>query len=296
MTPRRRGQARRIHFLTVDFTTAPDPGECAAAGVIPCPYTGSARPSQQWFDDCRALGIAPLWMIQETVGERSRDGFAAGVEDCRFAESRARERGHRGPIAVVVSDHDGADAWDSSAYARGWASVATLRFFPYGALGVTGSFLAGASGSPLLIPGEWVPETWGQGRIASQLLDAKAAISVDHDLNHVFVDFQEDDMFSDDDRALLREVRSALRGPNGGGDGGDMQTQVGQLWATVVGTPDGTIQSLAGIIADLIATHEGATIGRTPQQDDALHAAKDALDKLNAAFPQPARGARAGQG
>jgi hypothetical protein len=289
---RRRGQARRIRFLTVDFTTAPDPAECAAAGVIPCPYTGSARPSQRWFDDCRALGIAPLWMIQETISTRSQEGFDAGVEDCRFAESRARERGHTGPIAVVVSDHDGADAWDSSAYARGWASVATQPFFPYGALGVTGSFLAGAAGSPLLIPGEWVPETWGHGRIASQLVGAQAALSTAHDLNHVFVDFQEDDMFSDDDRALLREVRNALRGPNGGGDGGDVQTQVGQLWATVVGTPDGTIQSLAGIIADLIAAHEGESVGRTPQQDAALQAAKDALDKLNVAFPQPSRAAR----
>ncbi len=172
----------------VDFVTAPSVDECVAAGVFPCPYTGNARPSQGWFDEGRAKGVAPLWMIQETISSRSQQGFQAGVFDCEFAEGRARERGHDGALAVVVSDGNGRDAWDASGYGQGWASVATLRFFAYGAVGVIATFESGAA-CPLLIPGGWIPETWGHGVVASQLVGPQAAISTAHDLNDVFYDF-----------------------------------------------------------------------------------------------------------
>lgn len=170
----------------LDFLAAPDPGVVRPLGLGVLPYTGNARPDQAWVDTCRAYGVPILWFTQETIGTRSQQGGLAGVYDCQFAEARARERGHTGPIAVVVSDGTAQDAWDASEYGRGWASVATLRFFPYGALGVCASFLTGASGSPFLVVGEWVPETWGAGRIASQVVGPSPV--PDTDLNHVHVD------------------------------------------------------------------------------------------------------------
>lgn len=198
----------------VDFVIAPSIDECVAAGVVPCPYTGNARPSQAWFDEARAKGVAPLWMVQETVSTRSQQGFGAGVADCQFAEGRARECGHVGAIAVVVSDGNGADAWDCSDYAAGWVSVATLPFFPYGALGVTQSFLTAGFGHPLSIDGEWVPETWGHGRVASQLVGPQAALSTPHDLNDVFYDFgqEADDMVDPAVQAQLDRIEGWFSG------------------------------------------------------------------------------------
>jgi len=171
----------------VDFETAPTVEQLVAADVDPIPYTGNARPSQDWFDAVRAAGYGPKAMTQETYSTRSQEGFQAGVLDCQFAESRAKERGHTGSIAVVVSDGNSADRWDAGPYGAGWASVATLPFFPYGALGVTATFLAGAFESPLLITGEWVPETWGAGRLMSQVVGSSPIPGTD--LNIVHADY-----------------------------------------------------------------------------------------------------------
>lgn len=195
----------------VDFVTAPDPAELAAAGLEGWPYGGSGRPSQAWFDDCRARGLNPSVMVYESYSTRSQLDARFGAWDCQNHEARAREVGHTGANAVAVSDGNGADAWDASAYGQGWASVATMPFFAYGAVGVIRSFEQGAAGS-LLIPGGWVPETWGSGAIASQLVGTKANLSTPHDLNRVFHDFgqEADDMFDDDDRKMLGELHLFL--------------------------------------------------------------------------------------
>lgn len=216
----------------VDFVVAPPPDELH--GIRPLPYTGNARPSQEWVDACTALGVPPLWYTQETTSTRSQEGWQAGVYDCLFAERRARERGHTGPIAVVVSDGNYADEWDASGYGAGWASVATMPFFPYGALGVTATFLAGAAGSPFLIVGEWVPETWGAGRVASQLVGAQAPISTPHDLNHVFHDFAPT---TQGDPEVIYQVADAATDPKDGytSPPGEYWRLAGLAW--IHGTP-----------------------------------------------------------
>lgn len=172
----------------VDFMSAPDPGLLKSLDLDALPYTGSARPSADWFAQMSAVGLPVRCMIQETVSTRSQSGYQAGVLDCQFAESRAREvNPDVQSIAVVVSDGSYSDAWDASGYGQGWASVATLQFFPYGALGVTSTFLAGAKTSPLSIDGEWVPETWGTGRLMSQVVGPSPV--PDSDLNHVHADY-----------------------------------------------------------------------------------------------------------
>lgn len=162
--------------IVVDAATPGlDLDELAAAGAPQVPYTGNGLPSQDWFDAARARGLDPPWLIQETISQRSQLGFDAGVQDCLFAERRARSRGHTGRMAYVLSDGNGRDAWDTSEYVRGVLDTATLPTdIWYGALGV------GAN---------WVPETWGGGAFATQLVYEKSpAISVGHDLNEVHAD------------------------------------------------------------------------------------------------------------
>lgn len=146
-------------------------------------YTGSARPDAGWVNSCLAAGLI-VTFIQESYPSRSSEGFDVGVADCRFAEARAREV-HPGvrSIAVVVSDGNGADNWDASEYGRGWQSVATLPFFAYGAVPICESFARGAPASL----GTWVPETWGQGTLMSQVVGPSPV--ADTDLNHVHADY-----------------------------------------------------------------------------------------------------------
>lgn len=177
----------------IDFVTAPSIDECVAAGVIPCPYTDGGRPAQAWFDEARAKGVDPLWMIRETVSEASQGGAAQGRRDVVLAEARAREVGHTGAICYVASDGNSADAWDASPWGQAIGATASMPFFFYGALGVVGPAEAGAraSGTNLLIPGGWIPATWGQGLVASQLVGPQApGISTAHDLNDVYYPFR----------------------------------------------------------------------------------------------------------
>ncbi len=149
-------------------------------------YTGNARPTAAW---CAAVAQhSRITFIQETDSQRSKAGFAAGADDCRYAEARAREV-HRGveSLAVVVSDGNGADNWDASEYGRGWASAATLAFFPYGAVPICESFIRGAGASPLNLRVTWVPETWGKGTGLSQVVGASPVANTD--LNHVWAPY-----------------------------------------------------------------------------------------------------------
>lgn len=158
----------------VDFSyQRPDPTQLRDLGLDAASYSGSARVPAAWLAELTSYGRRML-MIQETYSTRSQEGFSAGQADCLFAEARSDEIGYSAdlPIAVVVSDGNYADSWDCSEYARGWISVARRKFFPYGALGVISSFHAAAraSGSVLWIDGEWVPITWGSGRLIQQLV------------------------------------------------------------------------------------------------------------------------------
>jgi hypothetical protein len=163
----------------VDFVTAPDPADLARLGLDALVYTGNARPSQGWVDQARALGVT-VTFIQETTSTRSQQGFQAGRLDCQFAEQRARERGHTGSIAVVVSDGNGADNWDASEYGRGWQSVATLPFFSYGSTGCCDSFNRGAPHSL----GTWIPETWGAGSLLTQKVGGSPIPDTDLNITH----------------------------------------------------------------------------------------------------------------
>ncbi len=168
----------------LDFSYArPTPQEILGAGVKGVlVYTGNARPDQGYIDSLRSAGIT-VTFIMETYSQRSQAGFQAGVLDCQFAEQRARERGHNGSIAVVVSDGNGADNWDASQYGAGWQSVATLPFFSYGAQPICESFNRGAPRSL----GTWVPSTWGQGTLMSQLVVQSPVAGTD--LNTVHADY-----------------------------------------------------------------------------------------------------------
>ncbi len=163
----------------LDFVTAPDPGELARLELDALVYTGNARPSQAWVDKARALGVT-VTFVQETTSTRSQQGYQAGRLDCIFAETRAKERGHAGSIAVVVSDGSWVDAWDCSAYGAGWQSAATLPFFPYGSVGCCESFNRGAPKSL----GTWIPETWGSGTLLTQIVGPSPIPDTDHNIAH----------------------------------------------------------------------------------------------------------------
>lgn len=176
---------------SIDAVVPADPDELKAANLDQWCYSGNYRPPGPWFDECRARGVAPRVMIHETYSQRSQAGFAAGAADCRWHEARVREVGHDGLNAVVVSDGSKYDAWDASEYGRGWASAATMGFFPYGSVPICASFIDGASTPGSLVIAEtWVPATWGDGTFASQRVYEQAeGISTSHDLNYVYHDF-----------------------------------------------------------------------------------------------------------
>ena len=182
----------------VDGIVEYDPGLLVGPDLDPTSYTGNARFSQGFFDRAAQLGRPVAWMIQETYSTRSQEGYQAGVYDARFAESRAAERGWRGPIAYVVSDGNGADRWSSYEYARGLGDASTVGYYVlgYGANGVLEDFAPGvraSAGAERLFLGtdgdgaRWVPETWGPNNAVGQVVGPSPI--PDTDLNHVHVDF-----------------------------------------------------------------------------------------------------------
>jgi len=166
----------------LDFETPPAPAELARQGLDALVYTGNARPSLEWVTEARSLGVT-VTFIQETVSTRSQGQHGFGIVDCQFAERRAKELGHTGSIAVVVSDGSWVDAWDCSAYGAEWQSVATLPFFSYGSVGCCESFNRGAPRSL----GTWIPATWGAGTLMTQIVGPSPIAGTD--LNIVHADY-----------------------------------------------------------------------------------------------------------
>jgi hypothetical protein len=179
----------------VDFVSAPDPALLVANDVDPAPYTGNARPSQAWFDQCRAVGYRPRTMIQETYSRRAIDsGYQGGVLDCQFAESRAAQRQHTGSILYVVSDgnrvdpNDGAD--QIAEYGRGVSDTATLGIWGYGNEYCCAAFRRGVlagNGAHLFQGGSMIPETWVDGTntlLATQLVGPSPIPNTDLDIVH----------------------------------------------------------------------------------------------------------------
>lgn len=156
-------------------------------------YTGNARPERWWVE--AVTRHSRVTFIFETVSTRSQEGVPAGMMDCSWAELRALDV-HPGvaSIAVVVSDGNGRDNWSAYDYGYGWGLRATIAFFPYGAKPICQSFLDGARAalaqrgmSHLLIDGDWVPETWGDGTLMSQVVGFSPVGNTD--LNHVWAPY-----------------------------------------------------------------------------------------------------------
>jgi hypothetical protein len=200
----------------LDGVTEYDPQVLVDLDLVPFSYTGNAMFSQGFFDQSAASGHPVALMIQETYSTRSQEGYKAGVVDCQFAESRARQRGWSGPIAYVASDGNGADRWSSREYARGIGDTSSAGFYilGYGANGVLEDFDVGvldSSGAARLFIGtdgrgaRWVPETWPGGNNAIGQVVGPSPVPAT-DLNRVYVDLaggspipssvaQEDEMF-----------------------------------------------------------------------------------------------------
>jgi hypothetical protein len=182
----------------VDFMQAPSVEQVAAANVDPIPYTGPARPPIYWFDAMRAAVHVPPCMIFENISTWSQGGYAAGSQTCPTHEGRAREVGHTGSMMVVVSD---GSKWDPNygreniiECGRGWSDRATMPFFPYGNVFCCEAFLEGARagrGAHLVMagvgggPDAMIPETWGFGSIASQLVSPSPIPNTDLDIVHI---------------------------------------------------------------------------------------------------------------
>lgn len=179
----------------IDGVQAAPPPELAAAGLVQWPYCGGALPDQMWFDACRALGLDPDVLIVESYATRSQAGQNAGWFDADQALARAALRDHRGGFDFAVSDGNSSDSWDCGPFAIGIAlRLGPIPFFVYGSEGCCASAAAGArtvpgSGFIDFNGGSHIPETWGNGGVASQLVYTKAPISTPHDLNRVFYDF-----------------------------------------------------------------------------------------------------------
>lgn len=182
----------------VDFIQAPSAAECTAANVDPIPYTGPARPAGWWFDAMILAGHKPPSMIRETTSTWSQGGYGAGADACPKDEQRAREVGHTGSMMVVVSDgskYDPNYGRDNIvACGHGWSDMATMPFYPYGNVFACEAFLEGAragTGAHLVMvgigggPDAMIPETWGYGAIASQLVTPSPVPNTDLDIVHI---------------------------------------------------------------------------------------------------------------
>lgn len=178
-------------------------------------YTGSARPDAGYFADLRAAGIA-VTLVQESDPNRSQQGHGAGVEDARFADSRADEVGYprSASIAYVVSDGSAGDPSSGgdqiSEYARGVVETSVRPVFWYGNVYATDAAMSGAPNSL----GTWIPSSWGTGSLLTQEANIASPIG-DTDLNTVhapygawghdtptpanpFLEYQMDEFFATD--------------------------------------------------------------------------------------------------
>jgi hypothetical protein len=180
----------------VDFITAPTLQQLRDADVDAVPYCDAARPSQDWINTVRADGRLPSF-IYESVSTWSQGGDAtAGT--CTTHEAHIKATGHTGSVMVVVSDgsaHDPNYGYDQIvATGKHWSDEATMPFYPYGNVYCCEAFIAGArtgAGAHLLVkgigggPDAMIPETWGFGGIASQLVGGSPIPNTDLDVVHI---------------------------------------------------------------------------------------------------------------
>lgn len=258
----------------VDGITEYDPHLCAQYNVDPTSYTGSARFSQGFFDNARLLSYPVTTMIQETYSTRSQEGYAAGVMDCQFAESRARERGwsFSGPIDYVVSDGSGSDSWDASEYGRGISDTMTMGAIGYGANGVLDSFTRGlmaGAGAHLVVlgtdglPGRHVPETWPGGtNLIGQVVGPSPIPNTD--LNHVHADYTTtgDDMAQAD----IDRINGALFGDSAfGGTNKGLVQQSNEITSILEGNPLYNQKPLADVVAEKVIAGVAGSPGAPSQ-------------------------------
>lgn len=177
----------------LDGITEYDVSWLISSDTDPSVYTGNARFSQGFFDGAASIGHGVVLMIQETISERSQQGYQAGVYDVQFARARAKQRGFTGPIAYVVSDGWSGNRWDSSEYGRGISDTEEGQFLGYGAKGVLESFYVGAragAGAHFIHPagdepnGDWGPETWGVYSLITQLVGPSPVPDTDLNIVH----------------------------------------------------------------------------------------------------------------
>jgi hypothetical protein len=182
----------------VDFWGAPEPTVLKLHDLDPLPYDGRAKPPQSWFEWARALGVGPKCMIIEQDPNWSQGGYSAGHYGCLDHEGRCKATGHTGSLMVAVSD---GSKWDPNygadniyAFGRAWSDAATMPFFPYGNEFACYWFIQGALAginAHLLVlgydghPGGMIPETWGNGTVATQLVSPSPIPDTDYDVMHV---------------------------------------------------------------------------------------------------------------
>jgi len=195
--------------FVVDFQyLRPTPNTLIAAGYtdVIC-YLGNPRlsgdacPSADYLDVLSAAGIR-LTFIYETDPNRSQQGHDVGVEDGRFSDQRARERGYPpdGPFFVCASDGNASDPSSGgdqiAEYARGFAEATGGRKLgAYGNRYAVDSFNRGVPRERLMVTdcgrdGGWVPLTWGAdpGRdLIGQDQNVKMIGDTDH--NYIYADW-----------------------------------------------------------------------------------------------------------
>lgn len=84
-------------------------------------YSGNARPFDQYVNWIRASGKKVVWIFESSV-DRALAGYQAGVDDCRWHESRVPA----GALSYVVACdlNDGLlRGRDVTAYLRGWSDT-----------------------------------------------------------------------------------------------------------------------------------------------------------------------------
>lgn len=220
-----------------DAVVQPSLDEVVAADLDPLGYSGNGLWSPDWYADARARGYAPHALIFEANPTYSQGGAGAGAQGVAFQEARGDKVAHDGSNAIAVSDGNFADAWDCGPFAQAWAAGARRPFFPYGSVACCRSFRDAVRGHPLLIDGDWIPETWGQASLIVQTVGQQAPISTPHDFDIVLAPYW---ITGDDDMAdyaeQLNRIEQALVGPNLPALQGSLQGQAGRT-AVALGIP-----------------------------------------------------------
>lgn len=124
-----------------DFSIVPGPApqalkDAGAEGVLV--YSFGARQSDEYLDECRALGLEVVW-----IWERNTDsifgGYDYAVSECRLHEARAKP----GELTYVACDTNdsGVGGRDLTPFLRGWSD--TTRESVFGLYGSSGAIRQG---------------------------------------------------------------------------------------------------------------------------------------------------------